>query len=212
LTFEMLYVMFSRVRLGSHFRCVPLTLPSRTKSKLSKLRPNIFAVRWRMDVQEYGKWVPHQEAERTKSHEVHKPKARKATKAVTQKKQELRKQQQQAATVKAKRAIKALSSTKVAPAKSNKKRKPANVSDNEGSPKKLARSVCAMDRTGGGKKRKLPMENATLSPACEEPPNRLPVLSCNGSALYPQLQPTSNSTHTNTGSGFMRCDKGLPLR
>jgi hypothetical protein len=55
ITFEMLYVMFSRVRSAAHFRCMPLSKGFR-KLCLARLRPNVMAVKWRMDIDENGYW------------------------------------------------------------------------------------------------------------------------------------------------------------
>ena len=55
LTFEMLYVMFSRVKVAGHFRCMPLS-PDFKVSSLKRLRPNIMAVKWRMDIGKDGYW------------------------------------------------------------------------------------------------------------------------------------------------------------
>ena len=55
LAYEMLYVMSSRVKEASKFRCLPLSL-SFDKSTLTRLRPEIGAVKWRMDISEDGYW------------------------------------------------------------------------------------------------------------------------------------------------------------
>jgi hypothetical protein len=57
LSFELLYVMFSRVRQASRFRCMPLLDRDKTRKLLFKMRPKIDAVKWRMDVRNKdGKW------------------------------------------------------------------------------------------------------------------------------------------------------------
>ncbi len=58
LTFEELYVMFTRVKRACGFRCLPLS-PAFTKAKLYHLRPKILATKWRMDIDESGYWKPH---------------------------------------------------------------------------------------------------------------------------------------------------------
>jgi hypothetical protein len=55
LTFETLYVMFSRVRLGNHIRCIPLSATFDRKA-IKELLPNIYATKWRMDLDANGKW------------------------------------------------------------------------------------------------------------------------------------------------------------
>jgi hypothetical protein len=55
LTFELLYVMTSRVREAKFFRCLPLS-PLYNKNKLRQLRPNIQATKWRMDIGKDGYW------------------------------------------------------------------------------------------------------------------------------------------------------------
>ena len=58
LTFEMLYVMFSRVQESGKFRCLPLT-KAFNENILYNLRPSIGATRWRMDIGEDGLWRPN---------------------------------------------------------------------------------------------------------------------------------------------------------
>ena len=55
LTFEKLYVMFTRVKKATRFRCMPLS-PRYDKRKLFHLRPKILATKWRMDISEDGYW------------------------------------------------------------------------------------------------------------------------------------------------------------
>ena len=55
ITFELLYVMTSRVREAKFFRCLPLS-PLYNKNKLRQLRPNIQATKWRMDIGKDGYW------------------------------------------------------------------------------------------------------------------------------------------------------------
>jgi hypothetical protein len=211
LTFEMLYVMFSRVRLGSHFRCMPLTLPSRTKAKLKRLMPNIYATRWRMDVREFGKWVAHQESN-THCYEAHKPKAKRVKKAITKKKQEQRKQQQQVAAIKGRRANKTASTTTQTTTDNIKKRKQAEKGA-EGPPKKVAKAVTGTKQRSCKQKRKLPKEtNAASTAAFTSPPNHLPVLTCDDSPLYPHLQPPNSTQPSPSTSRVMSFLTGLPLR
>ncbi len=58
LTFEKLYVMFTRVKKACNFCCLPLS-PAFNKAKLYHLRPEILATKWRMDINESGYWNPH---------------------------------------------------------------------------------------------------------------------------------------------------------
>ena len=58
LTFENLYVMFTRVKKACKFRCLPLS-KAFNKTKLYHLRPKILATKWRMDVGSDGYWKPH---------------------------------------------------------------------------------------------------------------------------------------------------------
>jgi hypothetical protein len=58
LTFEKLYVMFTRVKMACKFQCLPLS-PAFNKAKLYNLRPKILATKWRLDVDESGYWKPH---------------------------------------------------------------------------------------------------------------------------------------------------------
>jgi energy-coupling factor transporter ATP-binding protein EcfA2 len=56
LSFELLYVMFSRVKNAGGFRCLPLSAPLELRKKLRRLYPNIFAAKYRMDINEDGFW------------------------------------------------------------------------------------------------------------------------------------------------------------
>ncbi len=58
LTFEKLYVMFTRVKMPFKFRCLPLS-PAFNKAKLYHLHPKILATTWRMDIDKSGYWKPH---------------------------------------------------------------------------------------------------------------------------------------------------------
>jgi hypothetical protein len=58
LTFEKLYVMFTRVKMACRFQCLPL-FPAFNKAKLYNLCPKILATKWRMDIDESGYWKPH---------------------------------------------------------------------------------------------------------------------------------------------------------
>ncbi len=58
LTFEKLYVMFTRVKKACQFRCLPLS-PAFNKAKLYHLRPKSLATKWRMDIDKSGYWKPH---------------------------------------------------------------------------------------------------------------------------------------------------------
>lgn len=55
LTFELLYVSFSRVTCKENFRCFPLSDRRATIAKLKSMRPRINAVRYRLDSAS-GKW------------------------------------------------------------------------------------------------------------------------------------------------------------
>jgi hypothetical protein len=57
LTFEKLYVLFTRVKEANHFRCLPLS-PIYDKRTLFHLRPKILATKWQMDINEHGYWRP----------------------------------------------------------------------------------------------------------------------------------------------------------
>ncbi len=57
LTFEKLYVMFTRVKEANHFSCLPLS-PIYDKRTHFHLRPKILATKWRMDINEHGYWRP----------------------------------------------------------------------------------------------------------------------------------------------------------
>ena len=50
LSFENLYVMFTRVKKATNFRCLPLS-SAFNKQKLLHLRPKILATKWRMDIE-----------------------------------------------------------------------------------------------------------------------------------------------------------------
>jgi hypothetical protein len=58
LTFEKLYVMFTRVKVACQFWCLPLS-PAFNKAKLYHLHPKILATKWRMDINKSGYWKPH---------------------------------------------------------------------------------------------------------------------------------------------------------
>ncbi len=58
LTFEKLYVMFTRVKKACKFRCLPHS-PAFIKAKLYHLRPKILGTKWRMDIGRDGYWKPH---------------------------------------------------------------------------------------------------------------------------------------------------------
>jgi hypothetical protein len=58
LSFENLYVMFTRVKKANHFQCLPLS-STFNKQKLLHLRPRILATKWRMEIDKYGYWRPH---------------------------------------------------------------------------------------------------------------------------------------------------------
>ncbi len=58
LTFENLYVMFTRVKRACRFQCLQLS-PAFNKGKLYNLRPKILATKWRMDIDKSGYWKPH---------------------------------------------------------------------------------------------------------------------------------------------------------
>ncbi len=58
LTFEKLYVMFTRVKMACKFQCLPL-FPAFNNTKLYRLRPKILATNWRMDIDKSGYWKPH---------------------------------------------------------------------------------------------------------------------------------------------------------
>ncbi len=58
LTFEKIYVMFTRLRKASHFPCLPLSRMY-NKRTLFHLCPKILATKWRMDIDKHGYWKPH---------------------------------------------------------------------------------------------------------------------------------------------------------
>ncbi len=58
LTFEKLYVMFTRVKKACKFWCLPLS-KAFNKTKLYHLRPKILVPKWRMDIGRDGYWKPH---------------------------------------------------------------------------------------------------------------------------------------------------------
>ncbi len=58
LTYEKLYVTFTRVTKACNFRCLPLS-PAFNKAKFYHLCPKILATEWRMDINESGYWKPH---------------------------------------------------------------------------------------------------------------------------------------------------------
>ncbi len=57
LTFEKLYVMFTRVKMACQFWCLPLS-PAFNNAKLYHLRPKVLATKWRMDFDKSGYWKP----------------------------------------------------------------------------------------------------------------------------------------------------------
>jgi len=57
LTFELVYVMYSRTEADLGFRCVPLSVLFK-RSALRNLRPRINAVKYRMDIDQQGFWNP----------------------------------------------------------------------------------------------------------------------------------------------------------
>ncbi len=57
LTFENLYVMFTRVKKACKFWCLPLS-KAFNKTKLYHLRPKILATKCRMDISRDGYWKP----------------------------------------------------------------------------------------------------------------------------------------------------------
>ena len=63
--FEHLYVAYSRVPSESCFRCFPLS-PAFRLHALANLRPNIWAVKWRMDVRGDGYWRPHEQPQHSR--------------------------------------------------------------------------------------------------------------------------------------------------
>jgi hypothetical protein len=58
LTFEKLYVMFTRVIVACQFQCLPLS-PAFNKAKSYHLCLKILATKWRMDIDESGYWKPY---------------------------------------------------------------------------------------------------------------------------------------------------------
>ena len=64
LTFELLYVMCSRVRSAARFRCMSLS-STFLRKKIRELRPNIVAVIWRVDIGDDGFWHPSQSEQKT---------------------------------------------------------------------------------------------------------------------------------------------------
>ena len=56
LTYELLYVMFSRVKEAVHFRCMPLSAENDLRARLRRYYPNIYATKYRMDINEDGYW------------------------------------------------------------------------------------------------------------------------------------------------------------
>lgn len=53
--FEHIYVAISRIRSADHLRCIPLSF-TYDRSKLGKLRPSIYTIKWQMDLNHEGKW------------------------------------------------------------------------------------------------------------------------------------------------------------
>jgi hypothetical protein len=76
LTFEKLYVMFTRVKMACQLQCLPLS-PTFNKAKLYHLCPKILATKWRVDIDKRGYWKPHV----SKSPELSVPKTSKAVAA-----------------------------------------------------------------------------------------------------------------------------------
>jgi hypothetical protein len=58
LSYELLYVMFSRVKKAQRFRCMPLSAPLDLRNRLRKLYPNLYAIKYRMDINDDGYWDP----------------------------------------------------------------------------------------------------------------------------------------------------------
>ncbi len=58
LTFEKLYVMFTRVKIACKFWCLPLS-PAFNKAKLHHLHPKILATKWRVNIDKSRYWKPH---------------------------------------------------------------------------------------------------------------------------------------------------------
>ena len=58
LSFENLYVMFTRVKKAGHFWCLPLS-STFNKQKLLQLWLRILVTKWRMDIDKSGYWRPH---------------------------------------------------------------------------------------------------------------------------------------------------------
>jgi ubiquitin C-terminal hydrolase len=58
LNYHLLYTAFSRVKLASGYRCLPIT-SSKVRIALGQLRPNIYSVKYRMSISEKGYWYKH---------------------------------------------------------------------------------------------------------------------------------------------------------
>jgi hypothetical protein len=58
LTFEKLYVMFTRVKMACQLQCSPPS-PAFNKAKLYHLCPKLLAKKCRMDIDKSGYWKPH---------------------------------------------------------------------------------------------------------------------------------------------------------
>ncbi len=58
LTYEKLYVMFTRLKMACQLCCLPLS-PAYNKAKLYQIRPKTLATNWRMDIDKRGYWKPH---------------------------------------------------------------------------------------------------------------------------------------------------------
>jgi hypothetical protein len=65
ISYELVYVSFSRVHVGAMYKCFPLQDKEATQAKLRLLRPKINATRYRLDVRT-GSWVKGGHLIRTK--------------------------------------------------------------------------------------------------------------------------------------------------
>ena len=69
ISFELLYVMISRVRQTDRFRCFPMAMRHKTIEKLRRLRPKVSSIKWRKDVaNKNGKWAPPISKDKTQHH------------------------------------------------------------------------------------------------------------------------------------------------